>query len=40
MRTHLKRSSLNFGEKELKEEKQSIALLLVQQDVNLLIKNK
>ena len=36
----LKEALLNFGEKELKEEKQSIALLLVQQDLNLQIKNK
>ena len=40
MRTHLKKALSNFGEKELKEEKQSIALLLVQQDLNLQIKNK
>ena len=30
MRTHLKEVLSNFGEKELKEEKQSIALLLIQ----------
>ena len=41
LREHiLKEALLSFGEKELKEEKQSITLLLIQPDLNLQIKNK
>ena len=39
MRAHLKRGSFELWRKRVKEEKQSTALLLIQQGLNLRIKN-